>query len=288
MVIIKVPLNISGFWVPHIGDTPETTGSLGASLTIDPPAVFRITRGSCPLVINGICLEGYHPVTRRLQQVGVSVEGFSPVPLGVGAAVSGSIALALAYTLLYLDGAQLAVKDVGMLAHRIEVEVGGGLGDVISQVTGGGLVVRRKPGPPGMGEAFAVPVEDVEVTLGVLARRLTTREMLSRYMGKFIDVGTRIYEEFISRPSLSNFLRLSREFSLSVGFATEEDINMLNKALGELGDSVLGYFLKKSLLVVVHRSGISHRIRQVVERFCVYTLSPFKLAKYGFTVSKCG
>lgn len=288
MVTIKVPLNISGFWVPHIGGSPETTGSLGASLTIEPPVFFRITRGNCPLVINGVCFEDYHPVVQELRRVGVSVKGLSPAPLGVGAAVSGSLALALAYAHLYLRGARFTINDVGMLAHRIEVETGGGLGDVICQVTGGGLVVRRKPGPPGVGEAIAVPTENVEVTLGVLARRLTTREMLNTYMSKFVDVGTKIYREFISRPSLSNFLKLSKDFSLLVGFVTRDDINAIDRAIEGLAGSVLGYFLKKSLLVVVHRPGVASEVRRAIERFCAFTLPPFKLARYGFTVSECG
>lgn len=286
MVVIQVPLNISGFWVPQRGETYRDTGSLGASLTLEPPAIFLVTRGSCPAYVNGICLEEYHPIVQELLATGISVHGLSPVPIGVGSAVSGALAIALAYSYLYLrKGSELNSTDVGTLAHRIELEVGGGLGDVICQTTGGGLVLRRKPGPPGVGEAVPIPVEDVEVTLGILGNRITTREMLFRFSDKFSDVGLRVYREFISKPDLRNFLRLAKEFSMDVGFMSQEMVNSLEAAFGDLLNEVIGYFVKKSLLVVVHRPGIGSAIRKVIEKACCYTLPSFKLAKKGFTVS---
>ncbi|MFN3268461.1 MAG: kinase, partial [Zestosphaera sp.] len=33
---LKVPLHITGFWVPHITNNPLTTGSLGAGITLEP------------------------------------------------------------------------------------------------------------------------------------------------------------------------------------------------------------------------------------------------------------
>lgn len=278
-------MNISGFWVPQRGRTHRDTGSLGASLTLEPPVVFRVTRGSCPIRINGVCIDEYHPIVRELLAAGVSVDGLSPVPLGVGSAVSGALAIALAYTYLYLrGGAEPDPRDVGALAHSIEVEVGGGLGDVICQIVGGGLVLRRAPGPPGVGEATPIPVEDVEVTLGVFIDRITTREMLLKFADKFMSIGPKVYREFISKPDLRNFLRLSREFSMAVGFISQRMANELEKALGDLTDGVMGYFVKKSLLVVIHRPGMGLAVRRAIERGGCYSLPSFKLAKQGLTV----
>ncbi len=289
MVAIQVPLNVSGFWIPQRGETWETTGSLGASLTIEPPAVFRVTRGSCPVLINGTCIEDYHSIARELALAGLSVCGTSPVPLGVGSAVSGALAIALAYAYLYTkEGGEADATRVGVLAHRIEIETGGGLGDIICQVLGGGLLLRRKPGPPGVGEAIPLPTEDVEVTLGVLENRITTREMLQRYAEKFADVGPRVYGEFLAKPDLRNFLRLSREFSIAVGFMRQEMLERLEASLRDLQGEVIGYFAKKSLLVVVHRPGAGLAVRRAIERVCSYSLPSFKLAKQGFTVAPWG
>ncbi|MEM1935474.1 MAG: hypothetical protein QW740_03530 [Sulfolobales archaeon] len=285
MVIIQVPLNISGFWIPYRGRTHEDTGSYGASLTIEPPAVFKVTRGSCPVYINSVCIEEYHPVAQELSAAGVSIYGLSPVPLGVGSAVSGALAIALAFSYLYLKkGIRPDPADVGLLAHKIEVEVGGGLGDVICQFVGGGLVLRRKPGPPGIGEAIPIPTEDVEITLGVLRERMTTKEMLSRFADKFTSVGLEVYRRFTVEPSLKSFLKLSKEFSIDVGFMPRETVEVLEVEFRNIR-GVLGYFVKKSLLVVVHRPGISSSVRKIVERVCCYSLPPFKLSKQGFTVS---
>ncbi|MEM1527709.1 MAG: hypothetical protein QW290_05680 [Sulfolobales archaeon] len=285
MVTIQVPLNISGFWIPHRGRTHEDTGSLGASLTIEPPAIFKVTRGSCPVYINSVCIEEYHPVVQELSAAGVSVHGLTPVPLGVGSAVSGALAIALAYSYLYLKkGVEPDPNDVGLLAHKIEVEVGGGLGDVICQFVGGGLVLRRKPGPPGIGEAVSIPVEDVEITLGVLRERMTTKEMLARFTDRFVSIGLEVYRKFTVEPSLISFLKLSKKFSIGVGFMSRETVEELEVEFRDL-HGVLGYFVKKSLLVVVHKPGISSSIRKIVEKVCCYSLPPFKLSKQGFTVS---
>ncbi|MCS7100011.1 MAG: hypothetical protein RMH84_00810 [Sulfolobales archaeon] len=285
MTTVLVPLNISGFWVPYRGDSYLNTGSVGASLTLEPPVSFKLTRSSCPLYLNGVCFEEYHPVARELLRLGISVHGMSPVPLGVGSAVSGAIAIALAYAYLHLsEGGELDAGRVGLLAHRIEVETSGGLGDVICQLVGGGLVLRKKPGPPGIGEVVSIPVRDVEVTLGVLGERITTKEMLLKFADRFAAAGSRAFTEFTEKPELEFFLRLSREFSIEVGFAPREVFRRLDEVLRSLSGAVLGYFIKKSLLVVVHELGLSSAVRSAISRFCQYSLPPFKPAKRGFTV----
>ncbi|MEM3924275.1 MAG: kinase, partial [Zestosphaera sp.] len=41
---IKIPLHISGFWVPHVTNNPLTTGSLGAGITLEPPVEAEIKK----------------------------------------------------------------------------------------------------------------------------------------------------------------------------------------------------------------------------------------------------
>lgn len=280
-----MPLNVSGFWIPYRGSSYLDTGSIGASLTLEPPVVFKLTRSPCPLYLNGVCFKEYHSIVRDLLHLGISIHGLSPVPLGVGSAVSGAIAIALAYTYLYLSrDAEVGVNAVGSLAHRIEVETSGGLGDVICQSVGGGLVLRKKPGPPGVGEAYSFPTRDVEITLGVLEERITTKEMLYKFADKFTAIGPRVFKEFVDKPDLENFLRLSREFSMGVGFMSRETSRKLDEAFRNLSEIVLGYFIKKSLLVVVHEVGYSSAVRQAVDRLCRYSLPVFKLAKQGYVV----
>ena len=44
-----------------------------------------------------------------------------------------------------------SIETCGQIAHKVEISLGGGLGDVIAQ-TGKGLVLRTLPGAPGIGE----------------------------------------------------------------------------------------------------------------------------------------
>ena len=284
MTLLEVPLNVSGFWIPVRGASYLDTGSLGASLTLYPPALFRISRGSGPPSINGVYLESYHEVSEYLMRRGITLYGSSPIPLGAGSAISGALAIALAYTYLSLtEGSDPDMSKVGLLAHRIELDTGGGLGDVICQLTGGGLVLRRRPGPPGYGEAVRVPIEeDVEVSIGLLSRRITTREMLEKYWDTFIDAGRRAFSSFLSRPSLRTFLEVSRRFSAEVGFLTPELASKLDKVLAPLSGRVLGYFIKKSLVVVVHEPGLGELVRDALMRgLCYYVASPLSLAREG-------
>ena len=285
MTLVEVPLNVSGFWIPVKGSSYLDTGSLGASLTLHPPAVFRVSRGSDPPSINGVYLEDYHQISEYLRARGVTIFGSSPVPLGAGSAISGAIAIALAYTYLSLTEGEdsPSTHRAGVLAHKIELDTRGGLGDVICQLTGGGLLLRRRAGPPGYGEAVRVPVEeDVEVSLGLLSRRLTTKEMLERYWSTFIRAGYKAYSDFLRRPSLHTFLEVARRFSAEVGFLTSEIALKLDKALAPLSERVLGYFIKKSLVVVVHEPGLGGDVRdRLMNELCYYVATPFRLAREG-------
>ncbi len=284
MTLVEVPLNVSGFWIPVIGSSHLDTGSLGASLTLHPPVVFRVSRSISPVSINGVYLEDYHKVSEYLSNRGVSLYGNSPIPLGAGSAVSGALAIALAYTYLSLtEGVDPSTRSIGILAHRIELDTRGGLGDVICQLTGGGLVLRRRAGPPGYGEAVRVPVEeDVEISLGLLSRRLTTREMLERYWDTFVKAGREAYAAFLLRPSLRTFLEVSRRFSAEVGFLTPEIASKLDNALAPLSGKVMGYFIKKSLVVVAHEPGLSEALRdRLAKGLCYYVATPFRLAREG-------
>ena len=91
-----VPLNVSGVWYPVKGSDLLTTGSIGISLTLDPPLI-AIARGSNEPVIelNGEVITLNH--VRILRSLGsLKLEARSPVKLGYGYGLSGAISLAYA------------------------------------------------------------------------------------------------------------------------------------------------------------------------------------------------
>jgi len=77
-------------------------------------------------------------------------------------------------------------------AHILEVKYKTGLGDVIAEYTGG-FVIRVKPGAPGVGVAYRVPVKErVNLVLVEVGKGESTSTMLSRMSGEVISEGERL------------------------------------------------------------------------------------------------
>ena len=74
-----------------------------------------------------------------------------------------------------------SIETCGQIAHKVEISLGGGLGDVIAQ-TGKGLVLRTLPGAPGIGEIKSFN-EDVYVackSFGDISRPAAGRPVFPR------------------------------------------------------------------------------------------------------------
>jgi pantoate kinase len=89
-----------------------------------------------------------------------------------------------------------------------EVNLGAGLGDVIAQ-TGNGLVLRTKPGAPGIGEikSFNHDVYIAWKTFGGIETSEIIRN--SRYHNIISSSGSKYLELFEDEPTLENFLAFS-------------------------------------------------------------------------------
>ncbi|BBD73050.1 GHMP kinase [Sulfodiicoccus acidiphilus] len=185
-----------------------TTGSVGVSLTLGPPMRARARRG-VGLTFNGMSIE--LPNLDYLKELGeVRLEVDSAVPLGYGYGLSGalSLAYALAATEIYGVNRWRALRT----AHVAEVLSGNGLGDVLSQFTGGGVVYRKSPGAPGVGEAEPVPVEWSPV-YSVPLQRIPTRIILEG--GANAEF---LIRKFLEERTLAAFFRMAAEFNSSLGF----------------------------------------------------------------------
>ena len=259
---LRIPLHISGFWAPVLTSNPFTTGSLGAGLTLQPYVSARINNSSnntsCDIYLNGRCINGLSIIKTINELLGNQKKGVvyveSPVDLGDGYGLSAAIAIAYSFKKLIELGVRPTINKVGIIAHYAEVTNMTGLADVIAEIRGGGLVVRIRPGPPGIGEVDIVPIkEDIGIITLKLKKSLTTPKMLKDMMELFKTFGLKAYSSFIKDPSLDKFIEYSYVFSRSVGFLNREFDEVIKIRLGRyvrLG-YVLGYFVKKSLLVIV-------------------------------------
>ncbi len=272
---LRVPLHISGFWAPVISKNPITSGSLGAGITLGPLVVMRIERSGrdqCRVLLNNRCINELGIIRTiddvlRAKDRKYLLRINSCVDLGDGYGLSAVIAIGYSFMRLLELGLRPSINRIGIIAHYAEVVNMTGLADVIAEIRGGGLVVRIRPGPPGIGDIDVIPIKD-EISLVTikLGRKLTTPEMLKSMFNLFRVYGIKAYSTFMNEPSLEKFIECSYMFSRAVGFLSGKLDEVLRNRLGKylrLG-YVLGYFVKKSLLVVICARRFCDEVKEVV------------------------
>ncbi len=257
-VTIQVPLHVSGFWVPYYGSTPTLTGSVGAGLTLKPYLTAKVTGVDGAVFLNNVEIQGglRNSIVRLtgVERFGVAAE--APAGLGEGFGLSAALAIVMAVSAQLTSQHELRLEEAFRHAHIAEVENLTGLGDVIAEALGGGLVVRVRPGPPGLGEAFNVKVRDKVNVSAVLIGRTSTPEMLKDFAGRISLYGREALARFLRNPGLEVFAENARLFSRLTGMMSPEVegrvSNILKQALRS--GCVINFFVKKSLLVVIHGS----------------------------------
>ena len=181
------------------------------------------------------------------------------IQLPIAAGFGTSAASALSLTLALNDFLNLGYsRDLcGQIAHMAEINLGGGLGDVIAQ-TGKGLVLRTASGAPGIGEIKSF-CEEVyiawksfgEIQTSSVINDITQRENIS-------TVGLKYLEYFEEKSSLKNFLDFSNKFARETQLMTRdvrnaiENIkdheNILGSSMAMLGNTVFIFSYDKATL----------------------------------------
>jgi pantoate kinase len=217
------PSHITGFFAAHRDADPLRAGSIGCGLCLEAGARTSVTAAvETEILLNGTAAEA--PVSRfvvnRLAQRPVRVRTELKMPLGSGFGASGAGALGCAYALNAFFDLGLTANQAASVAHAAEVTNRTGLGDVAAQ-NAGGLVIRLKPGAPGLGEVDRIPISPIEVCC-VVKGPLSTAEILSdaATMKEVNRAGSVCLKELLRRPTLKEFMRLSRDFALHAGLAS--------------------------------------------------------------------
>ena len=208
MVDIVIPLSVSGVWYPVPHQEPSKAGSLGIALVLEPYSHARVSEGE-GVYINGakVNFENLKYLEMKLGKVRVDMT--SAVPLGYGYGMSASVSLAYSLGVAEIRGVpeEVAVR----LAHESEVISGNGLGDVISQYYGHGIVCRMRPGLPPLGEVKVFESEGIVYSKPLAP--LPTSRIVRR-----LDLALKLMEEFMRDPSLSSFFTISKRFAEALGF----------------------------------------------------------------------
>jgi pantoate kinase len=225
------PGHISGYFRRVDGASTASTGSIGAGIVISEGVTATVTpseKTSIRIVSKdetgrGIRTDtGSLPVESVMNRLGITaaVQTECSLPIGAGFGLSAAALLATLTALNRLVTLRLAPRDIAEYAHETEVAHRTGLGDVAA-CQGGGRVVRYGPGI----DARIVRTYDLDgslymVSFGPIHTPLVlgSDEQMARVSAAFPDT---------TPKNPDDFFRLSREFTVKSGLATEEVLAVL-------------------------------------------------------------
>ncbi len=196
-----------------------------------------------------------------------------PMACGFGASASGAIGSCLAFNEYY--DLNFPNDIVYNLAHSVEVEYGGGLGDVAGVVQGG-WEYRLKPGSPFIGETRNLLKNNFKVAT-ISFGEITTRSIIqSNYWKNQINkVGELFLADLFNEPSISNFATVSKQFSVTSMLATPEVTEIMQKLEDSeifVGQIMLGNGV---FLIYKNRSALSDLDDYIEEEICYKTIRKY-------------
>jgi pantoate kinase len=232
------PSHITGFFAAKRHKDPQKAGSTGCGLALALGATTAVKKAEhTEIFLNGQLCEASvsRYVVDQLARLPVRVDTKLGMPLGSGFGASGAGALGCAYALNSLFDLGLTANQAAAVAHAAEVVNGTGLGDVIAQNTGG-LVVRLEPGAPGIGKVDRIPIPPLRIDY-VVRGPISTKEVLSDsgIMREINKAGAFAIKELLARPTLKEFMRLSRSFTKQTGLASSWALDAIEAVEAEGG-----------------------------------------------------
>lgn len=252
-VSVFVPGHITGFFNIENHVNPLENGSCGAGFLVNKGVLTTIS--SCDTLeieVNQGDLTIINEVLKILElKKPVKITQDIQLPIGAGFGTSASSALGLAIGLNEFFNLGYSIEECGQIAHRAEINLGSGLGDVIAQ-TGNGIVLRTKPGAPGIGKITSFVDEDIVIATKTFGK-LDTASIIQdpEYKQIISNAGLDLKNKFIKNPSVNNFLDFSLDFSKKTGLMSDEVsklvdyFNCLDDILGSsmamLGNTVFAF-----------------------------------------------
>ncbi|WP_296790520.1 pantoate kinase [uncultured Methanobrevibacter sp.] len=228
-VSVFVPGHITGFFTIEKHEIKLKNGSRGVGFLLTKGVRTTVSK-SDELIIE--VNQGDSTVidaVLSILEIDANFKITQDIQLPIGAGFGTSAASALSLTLALNEFLDLGYSDelCGQIAHMAEVNIGGGLGDVIAQ-TGNGLVLRTKPGAPGIGEIKSFS-EDVFIAWKTFGP-IDTSEIISdsKYPQIISSSGSKYLELFENEPTVENFLSFSNRFSHEIGLMSDEVKNQID------------------------------------------------------------
>jgi len=225
------PGHISGFFAPVI--TPNNmvqSGSIGAGVSISLGATSEVEIVAAPkkqltVVINNkpspapvTTLALYHLLGDTPVKIQVKTKLDVPMGQGFGMSAAG----ALSATLAAAKALQQPSSDALIAAHKAEVELRTGLGDVLAS-SFGGVEIRKSAGLPPWGLIEHIP-GIFEMVLCAVGKKIKTKQVLTdnQRIKTISSVGRLCTKQLLDHPSIEHFFTLSYQFSVKTGLANEK------------------------------------------------------------------
>ena len=256
---VFVPGHITGFFTIEDHEVSLKKGSCGAGFLLS-KGVRTTVEESNELEIN--VNQGDSTVIDEvlgILEIDTNFKITQDIQLPIGAGFGTSAASAFSLTLALNDFLELnyPLELCGQIAHMAEVNLGGGVGDVIAQ-TGKGMVLRTEPGAPGIGKIESFE-EDVFIGWKSFGTIDTSSVISNPHKKEVIsDVGLKYLEFFEEKSSLRNFLDFSYKFADETKLMSGEVkdlvdyLNSLDDILGSsmamLGNTVFAFASDESAL----------------------------------------
>lgn len=237
-----MPLHISGIWIPHYTSSYLETGSRGVGLTVTSYLIAEET-SKCNITLNNreVLVDQALETCRDLG-VNTGVRSNSHFNLGSGFGLSA--ALLISHSLIAYSATSKPLLRALQHAHILEVKYRTGLGDVIAEYMGG-FIVRTKPGAPGIGIAYKIPIKSrIDLVLVELGIGESTSQMLSRMSRELLVESEELLERVLEAQDLEVFFESSRLFTSRLF-----NYNRVREILRDLR-GIIDYYLKKSALVI--------------------------------------
>jgi len=240
MISAFCPAHITCFFEPVESTDILSRGSRGAGIRLSEGTRVSISENrSSRIEITMDSIPSEAPVTRKLLEMAAPGRGFDVIvdnclPVGQGFGMSAAGAIAAALCVGEIEG--FDDQEAYRFAHRAEVIMGGGLGDVSGIMGDTPQPVRVVPGLPPIGKVIGTGIDLGELSVVVLGSKVSTSNVLkdqSKYRS-ICEAGHLAVDEYMKAPSKSSLYSISNEFSSNAGLENNEVHKAIN-ALKSMG-----------------------------------------------------
>ncbi|WP_135605041.1 pantoate kinase [Methanococcoides sp. NM1] len=232
------PGHITGFFEIYDDPDPRRKGSTGCGVVIDGGIDTVVTKGveHTEVFLDGVSVKADTTCSliEQLVDFPVHVNCTSSIPIGCGFGASAAGSLSAAYALNDAFSLGLTSNQLVETVHIAEVSNGSGMGDVEGQYFGG-VPIRKVPGCPPYGVLDRVPSPSFEVHCIVLGE-LSTGSVLNDdgLMRDINSAGRSALRSLLSRPTVTNFMEISKQFTVKCGLASDRVMDAI-EAVGAAG-----------------------------------------------------